>query len=88
MRVIWKFSVIVLMGVVIQCGIVRSANDIDEAAFVFRMLCATSAGVPHDDPELIDEAQRLFRRQCEREGFTQPSAAERERLLIASVSNF
>ncbi len=87
MRVIWKLAVIVMMAVVLQYGLVRSANDIDDAAFVFRMLCATSAGVPYDDPELIDEAQRLFRRQCDRGGFKHPSEVERERFLIASVSD-
>jgi hypothetical protein len=88
MRVVWKFSVIVLVGVVIQCGLVRSANDIDEAAFVFRMFCAQRAGVPFDDPQLVEDAQRLLARQCKRDGCALPGEIARQRTVVASAQEF
>ena len=69
MRAVWKLSVIVLLGVAVQCGVVRWANEIDEAAFTIRVFCAASAGVPIDDEELITAAREMFRRQCRRDGF-------------------
>ncbi len=69
MRAVWKLSVIVLLGVAMQWGGVRWANEIDEAAFTLRVFCATSAGLPIDDEELITAAREMFKRQCRRDGF-------------------
>ena len=88
MRVLWKMSVIVLLGVGIQWGIGRWANDIDEAAFAFRVFCAGQAGVPFHDPELVGAAQRLFERRCRRSGFCAGSdAAEPGTLVLASAAD-
>ena len=66
MRVLWKFSVIVLLGVLTQVGLVHAANDIDEAVFVARVFFANQRGIRFDDPELLQAADRLFARQCQR----------------------
>ena len=84
MRAVWKLSVIVLLGVGVQCSLVRWADDIDEAAFTLRVFCAARAGVPFDDPELIAAANELFRRQCRRHGaFPVVEPREEEVLVVA-----
>ena len=67
MRALWKLSVIVLLGVAIQCVLVRWAGEIDEAAFVFRVLVARVQGIEADDPRLVEDAERLLHRQCARD---------------------
>ena len=88
MRILWKLSVMLLISGAVQCGLARSANEIDEAAFVLHLFCATSRGVPLDDPEMQEEATRLLRRQCWRNGGTLPSDDERGQFLVASMSDF
>jgi hypothetical protein len=66
MRIIWKLSAFVLLGVVMQCGIVRYADDVDEAMFIFRVGVACAQGAKIDDRELVIAASRLHRRRCER----------------------
>lgn len=64
MRILWKLSVIVLLGVAIQYTLARAAGEIDEAAFAFRVFVANLQGDRYDSSRLVDEAQRLFQRQC------------------------
>jgi hypothetical protein len=66
MRIIWKLSAFVLLGVVMQCGIVRYADDVDEAMFILRVGIARAQGAEIDDHELVIAASRLHRRRCER----------------------
>ena len=70
MRVIWKLSVFMLLGVLLQCGIVRYADDVDEAMFILRVGIARAQGVEIDDQELVVAAARLHRRRCERHNAT------------------
>lgn len=88
MRIAWKLSIIVLLGILIQCGLIRAANEIDESAFAIRVFWATRAGMALDDPKLLDDAHRLIRRQRIRADATPPSDVERERLLVLAASDW
>ena len=70
MRIIWKLSAFVLLGVLLQCGILRYADDVDEAMFVIRVGIARAQGAQIDDAELVVAAARLHRRRCERNNAT------------------
>ena len=86
MRVLWKLSVIVLCGVAVQWALTSAGRDeIDEGAFVLRVMRAQWAGVPVDDPKLLDDARQLLHRRCNRAG--EPSSGElaRETEMLASA---
>ena len=67
MRVLWKLSAFILLGTLIQSGLVRWANDIDESVFVFRMLLARIEGLPADHEESLRAAEALLQRQMARD---------------------
>ena len=86
MRAVWKLSVIVLLGVAVQCGVARWANEIDEAAFTLRVFCAGRAGVSFDDHELVTAARELFKRQRQREGYIEPAEARAEEEVVVAFA--
>jgi len=98
MRLVFKLAVVVLLGVLVQCGLVRFVGTLDEGLFVVRVMVAQAQGATLDDEMIMDEAVRLFERQCRRDGFTPPSLLrerqrecqrerELERVRIASAAD-
>ena len=87
MRVIWKLSVFMLLGVLLQCGIVRYADDVDEAMFILRVGIARAQGVEIDDQELVVAAARLHRRRCERHRASLPEYWDHRDAVLASAKD-
>jgi hypothetical protein len=70
MRLTWKLALLIAIGVGAQLLINRHANDIDEAAFAFRVFVAHLNGKTAADPDTMDMANALWRRQMLRAGLT------------------
>ena len=87
MRIIWKLSAFVLLGVLLQCGIQRYADDLDEAMFILRVGVAQAQGVEIDDHELVVAAARLHRRRCERHNATVVEYWDHRDTALASAND-
>ena len=90
MRLVLKLAAVVLLGVLAQCALVRFVGTLDEGLFVVRVMVAQARGAQGDDEMIMDEAVRLFERQCRRDGFTPPSrlrARELEQTRVASAAD-
>lgn len=66
MRLVWKLSVIVAIGVLLHGWIQRYESEIDEARFVLRTLMTSWGTGAVDTVELMDEAVALRDRQWAR----------------------
>ena len=87
MRIIWKLSAFMLLGALLQCGIVRYADDVDEAMFILRVGIARAQGAQIDDRELVVEASRLLRRRCERHRASLPEYWDHRDTVLASAND-
>jgi hypothetical protein len=67
MRLIFKFSAIVVVAVCCQLLIIKGLDPLDEAQFTARVYVAHLCGEPMDNPELIDMGARMLQRQIARE---------------------
>jgi len=66
MRLLWKLALLVTIGVGMQVAIERYESELDEAWFATRVFCAHARGGTAADPELIDLATALTKRQYAR----------------------
>ena len=87
MRIIWKLSAFMLLGVLLQCGILRYADDLDEAMFIVRVGVAQAQGAKIDDQELVVAASRLHRRRCERHRASLPEYWDHRDAVLASAND-
>ena len=87
MRIIWKLSAFMLLGAFLQGGIVRYADDVDEAMFVLRVGIARAQGAEIDDHELVVGAARLHRRRCERRGASLQEYWDHRETALASAND-
>ena len=87
MRIIWKLSAFVLLGVLLQCGIMRYAEDLDETLFTVGVYAALAQGAEIDDPELVRAAARLHQRRCERRHAAVPEYWHHADTALASAND-
>jgi hypothetical protein len=63
MRVTWKLALLVAIGIAAQVAIERYAAELDEAWFATRVFCAHACSGTAADPELMELATALEKRQ-------------------------
>ena len=88
MRIIWKLSAFALLGVLMQRGIARYADDLDEGMFILRVGVAHARGAEIDSAELVVAAARLNRRRLERHGASPPQHWDHRHAALASANDF
>jgi hypothetical protein len=90
MRLVFKLAAVVLLGVLAQWALVRFVGTLDEGFFIVRVMVAHAGGCQLDDEMIVDEALRLFERQCRRDGYIPPSLMREhppEHVRVASAAD-